>query len=1239
MASGTPLGSMFIELGLDTTNFAPKLQSAKREVNYFKAETRALDSALRGNANNLTLLGAKYKTVEQQIIAQKKVLKQLEESFKGIDKNSPKWEAKAVEIQRENAKLAAMESQLDQVSSALKRLSAENSFWGKTSKELDMLSGKLRTTSNLFNKFAEATKTASLATGAGFAYAAKKAIDFDGQMQTTKSLLRDTTGSVQELNDQTKKMGDASKGWAKQYGISTSSINDGMQEVIKKGFDFNQTMDAMPAILDATKASGDEFNTVMNVSTSTLQQFGLQAKDTGRVTDSLSFVANKTASGFEDLGLAMQYVGPVAHSVGMKVEETAAAIGLLSNAGIEGQKAGTALRGALSKLLDPAKENEVAFQKLGFSSEQFRTGAIDLPGVLDKIKSSTKGMTGAQKAALISQAFGIEAQSAMNILVDQGGKKLRDLSKETENAKGYTADLAKEMSGSSKSKLDRFKSSVEVLGITVGQKLLPTLTPIIEKITDLVNKFSEADPATQQLLINLGLITAGAYPVSKALGTVTGASSTVFGWFSKLAKLKSTSTAIEAVGTSASAATAGVGGLATEGGILAGLISPGGLLVLGLLAAGGAIAYFGGKALEAHQRTQEWGTKVSETEANELSKFKTKVDDTNKAMLDFGATSKGVDDVKNAFQALVTEIDKLQNKDLSKKINAAEALGLSKETIEEIRQSSEQTVANAQTMSDEVLNIYKNASDQHRKLTAEEKTIVTQNQNELINTQLSLMKFSSKERIAITKAMNGDLDGLNNQQLIKAWGTTKKWIDDENKSYKTRRKNLKDMYKDIKGTDDEALKAKREIQNKLRELEIDHNSKMDAYGKKYAKIRKKLLKDELKDMNPDDQKRYLDVVEKQMKELGLSYDELMKKTTKATSKMQADNAMWAKTTKKTSEEGKAANSRWNSLVWNPKTGKFKTNAKEEIKKALDAKGGWDNLKFIAKNANLTSNARLTMAEVLVESGKWDTLTPEEKKLIVDGHDGLQAIADSKNNLAIWNSMPEKVKKILGNNKDFINKKDVATKTLQGWDRLSPKEKKLLAKNMTAKDVDAAQKKINGMKGKTVTITSIWRTIKETITKHATGTNFHEGGLAMVNDQSGPLYKELITLPTGQSFIPEGRNVVLPLPRGTKVMKASLTKDLMDKLGIPKYANGIGIPEDSTFLKDISTKSTIQTSYNDSKVIELLKQILLSLRSSNNKSENGDVYFDTQKVGEIIRKEMTKYSETNKRMRGDAAWKM
>ena len=79
-------------------------------------------------------------------------------------------------------------------------------------------------------------------------------------------------------------------------------------------------------------------------------------------------------------------------------------------------------------------------------------------------------------------------------------------------------------------------------------------------------------------------------------------------------------------------------------------------------------------------------------------------------------------------------------------------------------------------------------------------------------------------------------------------------------------------------------------------------------------------------------------------------------------------------------------------------------------------------------------------------------------------------------------------------------------------------------------------------------------------KHAKGTDNHPGGLATVNDQRGTLYKELVTLPDGTSFIPEGRNVVLPLPPGSKVMRAGKTRSLMNRLGIPNYEKGIGFED-------------------------------------------------------------------------------
>ena len=71
-------------------------------------------------------------------------------------------------------------------------------------------------------------------------------------------------------------------------------------------------------------------------------------------------------------------------------------------------------------------------------------------------------------------------------------------------------------------------------------------------------------------------------------------------------------------------------------------------------------------------------------------------------------------------------------------------------------------------------------------------------------------------------------------------------------------------------------------------------------------------------------------------------------------------------------------------------------------------------------------------------------------------------------------------------------------------------------------------------------------------RRARGTDYHEGGLAIVNDEGGPIYRELITLPSGESFIPEGRNVMLPLPRGSKVLRASMTKKMF-----PHYKDGVG----------------------------------------------------------------------------------
>lgn len=85
--------------------------------------------------------------------------------------------------------------------------------------------------------------------------------------------------------------------------------------------------------------------------------------------------------------------------------------------------------------------------------------------------------------------------------------------------------------------------------------------------------------------------------------------------------------------------------------------------------------------------------------------------------------------------------------------------------------------------------------------------------------------------------------------------------------------------------------------------------------------------------------------------------------------------------------------------------------------------------------------------------------------------------------------------------------------------------------------------------------------RDLIPRYATGTGKNgvlSDTFGMVNDQSGGTYRELVQFPNGKAFIPKGRNVVLPMPKGTKVMPAGQTKELMNMNGIPHFKRGAGV---------------------------------------------------------------------------------
>lgn len=1374
MAGGTPLGQMYIELGLDVSKFNPSLTSAKNAVKYFQNNVKALDSTLKNNGKSTELLKAKYKSLGQAIEAQKKVLDQMKQNFDKLDPGSAKFDKAAADIERENAKLSAMEGQLYKVEQALKAVGRENSFSGKMEalgKNLVKSGDHIQTFGKKVSDFGGTlTKGVSAPLIASAGFALKAAIDYETAFAGVKKTVDGTPQQFDKLSASIREMAKEMPSSAVeianvaeaagQLGVPIGAIKDFSKTMINLGVSTNlsseEAASSIAKIGNIMQVSGKDLGTWSGHFGSAVVDLGNHFATTER---DIVAMANRLAAGGKIAGLTTQDILGLATA--------------MSSVGIEAEAGGTAMTQTLTGIGkavdgvgDGAKEKlELLARVSGVSAQKFAETWKKHP--VEALQEFIKGLErGAKQGKNIDEVLsaldmtGIRQGNMLKSLAlasDRMGEAVRRSNSAWKENTALTTEAQKRYE-TTESQLKIFKNQITDLAIEFGGPLLKAMNsglqavkPWIQKLADMAKAFSEMSESQQQNIIKWGLLAAGAGPalsilgkgigviggITKGIGFLTQGIGKVGGGLSVLGKTfelfkqgNSLSSAFKTATTGITAtSTAAEGAVASTGLLAKGIALLGNPVTWGVLIGGvavGVIAAVAKEMADADERTRTWGTSVNKVQAEELSKLKAKIDDAHQAMIGFGnGGSQAVENVRKSVQGLSSDLQKAIDKDLQRTQKNLEKIGASEEVQKRAVAQAEQQKKNVQTMTDEIIQIYQNASDKKRKITREEQALIYDYENQFINKQLEIQKFSADERTAIIKAMNGQINDLNETQLRKGSGVVAKWLKDEIKLYEDQTKALKEEY------DKETLN-KAEYNQKMEELSAQHKSKMEAFGREYAALQKKLSEKVPLNFGDDRQRDlYFRELRKSWAELGLDYDKMMAKADQFADIVGRSSGLVAKSVQNMSQETRDANLLWNGMVFDPKTGQVKTNAQEEVTKALQAENGWENMQFILKHANLETNAKMTIGEALVEVGKWDSLTPAEKELVVGNNQGMQAILDNKTLLEQYNAMPAEVKELLMKNTDFLSSGERATAIIERWNTLTPEQKELILKdaasdkaervrlavdsltgmahvvNLDAEDktksaiasamssiltlptdhktdliatpdgvtlgtnqamgalglyngfnvptkqitadpsnannaaqqainkqqewnntpspvkpqlgdptgaitaarqamdnqnawnatpsptksitgdstsaVNAANSATNAINGiptshhTTITATEVVNKVVNSFSRvfgprHEKGTNFHEGGLAMVNDQRNAVYKEMVTLPDGSSFIPDGRDVVLNLPRGSKVLRADRTKRLMKNLGFPRYATGVGIPEDAKFLREMKKAS-------------------------------------------------------------------
>lgn len=1305
------IGELVATATLDVAPFQSNVGRLKTYLKGADNSLKAMENNFKGAGKNVSNLkgllsqtGSALSSYQKVLSSQSERYNQLKASIGDVSTATAEQKQKLVEASASMtataAKVAELQNRYEQLASSMRQAYIDDSAFTKFGRGAQEVGEKFSKVGKEISGFGSAlTKgvTAPIVAGAGLAV--KAAIDYESAFAGVKKTVDETaTVSYQKLSDGIRQM-------AKELPASAVEIANVAEVAGQLGIKAEDILTFSRTMIDmgeSTNLSAEEAATAIAKIANIL---GLTSDEYGRFGASVVDLGNNFATTEKDIVEMTNRLAAGGKLAGLTAPEILGLATAMSSVGIEAEAGGTAMTQTLTAIgnavslttKDSADDLALIAKVAGTTSEEFQKAWKEKPA--EALQAFIKGLNTAREQGANMDAIlmklgmtGVRQGNMLKSLALSSDKMSAAVERSNQAWKDNTAltNEANKRYETTESQLKMFRNQVTDLAIEFGGPLIKALRsgldavkPWLTNLADLAKKFSSLSTEQQQNIIKWGLVAAALGPALNILGggvTVVGGFAKAIGGLSKgigflsgsiryLKGLGSVTNGLKTVAGSAGAVETAVAGATTGTGLLGSalgfLATPVGLATVALAGATAAAVYFSNKAYEAYQRSQEWGASVSKEQAGQLQNFKDKVDEANEAMTTFGASAEGVDKVTTAVQKLATEIQKLADENLAKDIDMAHKLGLSEETIQQISSHADQMKNNIQQMSDEVIRIYQNAANNHRKLSEEEKAIVLSNQNELINTQLQLMEYSGEERINMIKAFNGQADELNTEQLKKAAELTEKWAKDEEASYKERLDGYKKLMDQIKGEDEKSVKARAEIKAKMEQLEAEHTAKMAAYSQKWNDLQGRLLKT-LK-VSPETMAGIMNQLKSRAEEIGLTYDEMAIKFQNTFSKVQEGHSMWAKTGKDVAESMKLANTQWNSMVWDEKTGQLKTNAVEEVQKALEAEGGWDAMQFILKEANLETNARLTIGEALVANGQWEKLSPEEKELVVNGKPAVKAILDSKESLAQWNALPSEVKEILGKNESFLSSAEGAKQALTQWNLMTSSEKALAVKDLASNDVKVVQGRIDSMTGKqlpieaidktpstvesvlyginsiqqtspidinatdqtgeqtasayagvnavrqdspigidaanrtqgevsaagsavntirqnspigisaqnqtTGVINSVWASLSslpafkfiDIITRHFTeqhakGTNNHPGGLATVNDQRGTLYKELVTLPDGTSFIPEGRNVVLPLPPGSKVMRAGKTRSLMNRLGIPNYEKGIGFED-------------------------------------------------------------------------------
>lgn len=301
-----------------------------------------------------------------------------------------------------------------------------------------------------------------------FGEAVSGAADFEAQLSTVKAVSGASAEEMEALRAAAEKMGAETK-------YNATEAAQALENLARAGLKSSEAIEALPSVLALAQGNGLELADAASYITQTASGMGLAMSDAARVADVLAKAASSANTDIQGMGLAMSYAAPNAHALGLTLEETAAYIGKLADAGFDGSRAGTAMATMMSQFQNPASTFRRELASIGIRTNDFSQAIRELAAI------------GPKGQAAIS-ALGEAAGPAFRALVGQGIEAVDELNGKLKDATGFAVNQAKEMGDNVGGAFVELESAWDAVKLKLAT---PILEPLKKKMLELADVISE----------------------------------------------------------------------------------------------------------------------------------------------------------------------------------------------------------------------------------------------------------------------------------------------------------------------------------------------------------------------------------------------------------------------------------------------------------------------------------------------------------------------------------------------------------------------------------------------------------------------------------------------------------------------------------------------------------------------------------------------------------------------------